>query len=91
MVVTNVISSLQIPTSGFYRKSARIMRWVAPKSSADSDFEVEDDEEVLEQFMDDDVMDPDFVLDIIDDDLTPSASGKNTHMLQMLKGQACLL
>ena len=41
--------------------------------------------------MDDDVMDPDFVLDILDDDLTPSASGKNTHMLKMLKGQECLL
>ena len=66
------------------------MRWVAPKSSADSDFEVEDDE-VLDHFMDDDVMDPDFVLDIIDDDLTPSATGKNTHMLKKLKGQECLL
>ena len=67
------------------------MRWVAPQSSADSDFEVEDDEEELEQFMDDDVLDPDFVLDILDDDPTRSASGKNTHMLKMLKGQECLL
>ena len=82
---------MQIATSGFYRKSARTMRWIAPKSSADSDFEVEDDEEVLEHFLDDDVIDPDFVLDIIDDDLTPSTSGKNTHMLKMLKGQECLL
>ena len=67
------------------------MRWVAPKSSADSDFEVEDDEEELGQLLDDDVMDHDFVLDIIDNELTPSASGKNTHMLKMLKGQECLL
>ena len=77
--------------SGFYRKSARNMRWVAPKSSADSDFEVEDNGDELEYFIDDDVMDPDFVLDILDEDLTPSASGKNTHMLKMLKGQECLL
>ena len=82
---------MQVATSRFYRQSARIMRWVARKSSASSDFEVEDDQDMLEQFMDDDVMDPDYVLDIIDDNLTPSASGKNTHMLKMLKGQECLL
>ena len=82
---------MQITTSGFYRKATHRMRWVAPKSSADSDFEVEDDEEVLAPLMDDDVLDPDFELDILDDDLTPSASGKNTHMLKMLKGQDCLL
>ena len=46
---------------------------------------------MLAPFLDDDVMDPDFVLDIFDDDLTPSASGKNTHMLKFLKGQDCLL
>ena len=67
------------------------MRWVAPKSNADIDFEVEDDDDELEDFIDDDVMDPDFVLDILDEDLTPSASGKNTHMLKMLKGQECML
>ena len=52
---------------------------MAPKSSADSDLEVEDDDE-LEEFMDDDVLDPDFLLDILDEDLTPTVSGKHTQM-----------
>ena len=62
------------------------MRWVAPQSSADSDFEVEDDEVLEENLMfDDDVVDPDFVLNIGDDDLIPSSAGMN--MLKMLQGQ----
>ena len=63
------------------------MRWIAPQSCADSDFEVEDDDVALEPYMDDNAFDPDFVLDIIDDELTPSATGKNTHMLRNLKGR----
>ena len=51
---------------------------MAPKSSEDSDLEVEDEDEL--ELMDDDVMDPDFVLDILDEDLTPTVSGKHTQM-----------
>lgn len=50
-------------------------KWVAPQTSADSDIEVED--ELLEEAMDDDSLDPDFLLNMNVDDLTPTASGKH--------------
>ena len=52
---------------------------MAPLSSAHSDIEVEDD--TVDEIYDDDVVDPDYLLDIPDDELTPTASGKHTqHM-----------
>ena len=83
LVINVIVLSFQIAASGFYRQSSRKSKWVAPNSCEDSDLEIEnDDDGDLENYIDDDddVMDPDFVLNILDEDLTPSASGKNRQI-----------
>ena len=80
LVINVIVLSFQIAASGFYWKSSRQSKWVAPKFCEDSDLEVEDDDDDLEDHIDDDMMNPDFVLNILDEDLTPSASGKNRQI-----------
>ena len=58
-----------------HRQAKERMKWVAPSTSADSDVDVDIDD------IDDTVIDPDFLLDIGDDELEsasppePSTSG----------------
>ena len=55
-----------------------LSQYLVPNSGADSDIEVEDD--ALEDDLDDDYLDPDFLIDLEEDDnLTPTASGKQCH------------
>ena len=79
--ITNIIFlSFQLPCSSFYaaqpRTSSRLAArpleeqrtlrpYIMPNDCADSDLEVEDD------------LDPDFLLDLNEDQLTPTASGKH--------------
>ena len=51
---------------------------MVPNSGADSDIEVEDDSLLLEG-LDDDFLDPDFIIDLDVDNLTPTVSGKQYH------------
>ena len=62
-------------TRDFYPRGSKTSKWLAPQTSADSDIEVED--ELLEEAMDDEALDPDFLLNMTADDLTPAASGKH--------------
>ena len=71
----------------FYNKRPTRSKWLAPESSAHSDIEVEDDLE--EEIFDDDVDDPDFLLDIPEEDLIPTASGK--HAQQMFFEGQCFV
>ena len=89
--ITNIIFlSFQLPCSSFYAAQPRTSRrlaaraleeqrtlrpYVMPNDCADSDMEVEDD--LDEEAFDDDVLDPDFFLDLNEDQLTPTASGKH--------------
>ena len=52
-------------------------QYLVPNSGADSDIEVEDDS--LEDVLDDDFLDPDFTIDLDEDNLTPTVSGKQCH------------
>ena len=83
--------SFQLPVSSFYaakpRTSTRLAAaraqeeartlapYVVPNNCGDSDLEIEDD--TLVDDFDDDVLDSDFFLDLQDDHLTPTASGKH--------------
>ena len=87
--ITNIIFlSFQQSVSSFYSAQPRTSRrlaaraleerrtlsqYVVPPDSAASDMEVEDD--TLEELDNDDV-DPDFIFDIQDENLTPTTSGK---------------
>ena len=51
-----------------------LSQYVMPNDCADSDMEVEDD--AFEEALDDDVLDTDFFLDLQEDHLIPSTSGK---------------
>ena len=89
--ITNIIFlSFQLPCSSFYAAQPRTIRRLAaraleeqrtlrpygmPNDCADSDMEVEDD--LDEEAFDDDVIDPDFFLDLNEDQLTPTPSGKH--------------
>ena len=66
-----------MPAEGFYSKTSTRSKWLAPPNCADSDLEVEDND-LLDESIDDD-MDPDFLLDIPDDDLFPT--GKHTQQM----------
>ena len=58
--------------------SRRILsQYLVPNTGADSDLEVEDD--ALEDGLDDDYLDPDFFIDLDEDNLTPTVSGKQCH------------
>ena len=57
-------------------------QYLFPNSGADSDLEVEDDG--AESDLDDDYLDPDYLLDLHEDvNLTPTASGKQCHQYKV--------
>ncbi|XP_076040781.1 uncharacterized protein LOC143025206 [Oratosquilla oratoria] len=61
-------------TSTFYSRShPKRNKWITPDKGEDSDLEVDDN--TLEAALDDDTLDPNFQLDISDDELTPTSSG----------------
>ena len=68
---------LQFASSGFYRKAAAPRRWLAPPTGEDSDLEIQDDSDV-----DDDDLDPDYVLE--EEDMTPTSSGEKKINLYLL-------
>lgn len=65
-----IIFILQFPTSMFESKTSRHM-WVAPASSADSDMECDDGEDG-----DDTVLEPDFHLNVDEQEIIPSRTRK---------------
>ena len=87
--ITNIIFlSFQLPCTSFYSAQPRTSRrlatrameeqrtlrpYIMPNDCGDSDIEVEDELEDI----DDDDLDPDFLMDLNEDLLTPTASGKH--------------
>ena len=63
----------QLSAGRFYTKQSRT-RWVAPAASQDSNVELDINEEDIEE--DDDILDPDFLLSLSDDDI-PVTSTRN--------------
>ncbi|KAK3875509.1 hypothetical protein Pcinc_019628 [Petrolisthes cinctipes] len=66
----------------FYRQSKTRPRWVAPKYSTDSDLEVDHDLD-----LDDDTIDPDFLVNIGDDELVDSTPLPSTSAVQPVQPQ----
>ena len=61
--------------SSFYSKTRpKRDRWIAPERGDDSDLEVDDG--TIEEAIDDDLLDPDFLMGLSDDELTPTSLGE---------------
>lgn len=82
-------SFLATPVSGFYNKSARRSKYLVPLACEDIDLEIDDDN-IEEALVDDDLLGPDFLLDLPDDDLTPTASGKHAQLKLVFRGSSVL-